>query len=428
MALFLFIFRHINPFLLQYVLNIGIMSFEENCEMKKKYIVVLGDGMADRETTTHPLTPLETANKPHIDNLAKKSQFGLVKTVPDGIKPGSDICNMAVLGIDSSIYTGRSPLEALSLNIHLQNTDVAIRTNLVTLSSSDLDTATMVDYAAGEITTEEAKVLVDSLKDIFGEGFKLFSGTAYRHCLVANNGSTKTIFTPPHDITSKEVKSYLPQGENADIYLDFIKKSNEILKNHPVNISRIERGLNPATHVWFWGLGTKPDIPDFYEKTGLKGAMISAVDLLKGIAIGANMASFDVEGATGTINTNWQAKVDKALNLLDNDFDYVYIHLEAPDEAGHHGSFDEKVAAIEMVDKVVGRVVEGLEGKYDFVLALLPDHATPVDIMTHTSEAVPYLIYRSFCPSVGIPRYDESTAKQGKFLGKGTDIIKEMMA
>jgi len=361
-----------------------------------KYVVFLGDGMADRPLPQRDnKTPLELANKPFIDFLAQKGELGLVKTVPNGLKPGSDVCNLSVMGYDPAIYyTGRSSIEAVSIGIKLNPTDVTFRCNLVTLSNEDnLIDKTMIDYSSGEISTEEATELINALKKEFdSENYSLYSGISYRHCLVSFTQNKSAELTPPHDITGKPIKDYLPKND-LDL-LKMIEKSNEILKNHPVNLERIKKGKRPATHCWFWGMGTAPSIPDFFEKNKIKGAVISAVDLVKGIGILGNMENINVPGATGDIDTNFEGKAEYALKSLETN-DFVYIHMEAPDECGHRGEIDNKIKSIELIDQlVVKKVVEGLETKNEeFTILVIPDHPTPIEIKTHASEPVPYLFY-----------------------------------
>lgn len=396
-----------------------------------KYIIVLGDGMADRPIESiGNRTPLEAANKPHIDALAGKSTVGLVSTVPEGMKPGSDVANLSVLGYDPKVcYTGRSPLEALSIGIDLKEEDIALRANLVTLSDDEnFEDKTMVDYSAGEISTPEATELIAAVEKALGSDvLKFYAGVSYRHCLVWKNGTLTNDFTPPHDISGRKIAEYLPKGSDSALFRALIEKSGEVLKNHPVNAARKATGKNPATNLWFWGAGTKPALADFEKTFGLKGAMISAVDLLKGIAIGANMKSIDVEGSTGNLDTNWKGKTDAALKaLLSDGYDFVYLHMEAPDEMGHQGSAEKKIKAIEYVDQVVGWLLDGLSGT-PFTMAVLPDHATPVCIRTHSSEPVPFLVYNSEKERKGPEKYDERTAAATGFtLSHGSDVLNLM--
>ena len=396
-----------------------------------KYLVVLGDGMADyKMDVLDGKTPLEYACTPNIDRIAPLSQIGLVKTVPDGMKPGSDVANLSVIGYaPEKYYSGRSPLEALSIGVDMQEGDIAVRTNLVTLSGEDdIANKTMVDYSAGEISTAEASELIKAVKEALSDDeFSFYAGVSYRHCMIIKNGTTATHLTPPHDISGRVIGDYLPSGEYGDKLLSLIERSHEVLKNHPVNLERIKNGKNPATHVWFWGAGTKPSLDNFEEKYGLKGAVISAVDLLKGIAIGAGMASPEVEGATGTLSTNWDGKIEVAKKCFESGCDYVYIHMEAPDECGHQGDVWGKVKAIEKVDYVVGEMVKYLETQGDFTMVITPDHATPIVKKTHTAEPIPYMIYKSAKPNNGVLKYNETDAQSGEYLSSGQLIITKML-
>lgn len=395
-----------------------------------KYLVVLGDGMADYKIEAlGNKTPLEFAATPNIDRLASLSQIGLVRTVPEGMKPGSDVANLSVIGYSpKKYYSGRSPLEALSIGVDMSDADVAVRTNLVTLGGEgDIHNKTMVDYSAGEITTAEATELMNAVKEALGnDEFSFYAGVSYRHCMIIKNGTTETSLTPPHDISGKVVGDYLPSGKDGDKLFDLIVRSEEVLKNHPVNLRRIANGKNPATHVWFWGTGTKPQLDSFKEKFGLDGAVISAVDLLKGIAVGAGMSAPEVEGATGTLSTNWDGKIEAAKACFEEGKDYVYMHFEAPDECGHQGDVSGKVKAIERVDYALGKMVEYLDGKGDYVLAVLPDHATPIARKTHTPEPIPYMIYKSANhKNMGL-KYNETEAQRGIYLPDGQQILHTM--
>ena len=380
-----------------------------------KYVVILGDGMAD-----YPIeslggkTPLAVAKKPYIDSLAKVSEVGLAKTVPLGLKPGSDVANLSVLGYDPlKGYTGRSPLEAASIGIDLKDTDVTARANLVTVSNEEnYADKTMVDYSAGEITTAEAKELIDCLKEYLDDGeYTLYSGISYRHCLVVDNGKISGELTPPHDITGRPVKEYLPKGAVGEKYLNLMEKSHQLLKDHPVNLDRIKRGKNPANSLWFWGEGTKPSLQSFKDKFSLKGGMISAVDLLKGIAKLTGMDVIEVAGATGNYDTDFDGKAKACLEGLKGGLDFVYVHMEAPDECGHHGDLEHKIYSIEQIDGVVKTVCEGLKSAgEDFRVLIAPDHPTPIAIKTHSADAVPYLIYDSRKAVGGVNGYDEENA------------------
>lgn len=387
-----------------------------------KNVVFLGDGMAD-----HPLeqlggkTPLQVARKPHMDALAKAGKTGLVRTIPQGMKPGSDNANLSVMGYDPlTCYTGRSPLEAVSMGVELREEDVTYRCNLVTLSEEEpFDDKIMLDYSGGEISTPEAVELIRSLADAFDDESKqLFPGVSYRHCLRYRGAvAGKTQLTPPHDISDRPIGEYLPKGENAEVLKTLMRRSYDLLKDHPVNASRRARGLKIANCCWFWGEGTKPKLPLFREKTGLSGAVISAVDLIKGIGILAGMEVVEVPGATGNLNTNFRGKGEAALKVL-QDHDFVYVHMEAPDECGHHGDLEGKIKAIERIDEeVVGPVVEGLQKWGAFSALVLPDHATPIALKTHVAEPVPFLIYRSTRPLENpVCGYDEQEAKKSGIL------------
>jgi 2,3-bisphosphoglycerate-independent phosphoglycerate mutase len=362
-----------------------------------KYVLILGDGMADRPLSQFDgKTPLEYANTPMLDELAKQSEIGLVSTIPEGMSPGSDTANMSVCGYDPKIYyTGRSPLEALSIGVDMKETDVAIRTNVVTLSDDDLpyEEKTIIDHSSSEIDTEDAAILIEAVqKELGNEMFRYYVGTSYRHLLIWDQGSVVSL-TPPHDILGKTIGDYLPK---ESLLLEMQKKSYEILNNHPINVARAEKGLNKANSIWFWGAGTKPILTSFEEKTGKKGVMVSAVDLLKGIAVGAGMDNKIVEGANGQLHTNYEGKAQAAVDaLLKEGYDFAYIHVEAPDEMGHQGSAERKVEAIEYLDeRLIRKVKEALDASgEDYRMLILPDHLTPIEVRTHTSEPVPYLLY-----------------------------------
>lgn len=383
-----------------------------------KYILVLCDGMADfKIDALGGKTPLEAAKKPNIDFMAKTAMQGFVKTVPDGMKPGSDVANISALGYDAkACYTGRSPLEALSLGIDLQPTDVALRCNLVTLSDDEpYEAKTMIDYSSGEITTAESELLMKSVAQSLNDNtFEFYPGVSYRHCLVCHNGRTDSDLTPPHDITGKKIADYLPKGYNADVYLSLMKKSAEILKSHPVNLERKRQGKRTADSIWLWGQGTKPRLQNFYERYGIKGAMISAVDLLKGIAVGSGMQSIDVEGATGTIDTNFDGKAKAALDALKNN-DFCFIHLEAPDECGHQKDAKGKTRSIELIDeKIIGAIIKGMKDS-EFKMLVMPDHFTPIATGTHDATPVPFLMYSSSKPLGKGETFNEFTPT-GKIL------------
>lgn len=392
---------------------------------------MLCDGMADEPyEKLGGKTPMMLAKKPNMDALASKGEVGLVKTVQDGMKPGSDVANLSVLGYNTyDCYTGRSPLEAASIGIDLKNTDVTFRCNLVTLSDEDnYEDKKMVDYCGGDISTPEARELIEYLEEKLGDDeFKFYAGVAYRHCLVWNNGNPHPgNFTPPHDIPGKVIKDYIPEGEDTKKLYELMKKSYDLLKDHPVNKKRVAEGKRPANSCWFWGEGTKPILDSFEKKTGLKGSMISAVDLLKGIAICAEMKSIDVEGATGYIDTNFEGKCQAAIDEFKKGQDFVYVHVEAPDECGHRAEAENKIKAIELIDeKILGPVVEFLKGFDDFAVLICPDHPTPLKIQTHSNKSVPYVIYDSKNEKEsGVSTVNEETAEAtGNYIEKGYTMM-----
>jgi 2,3-bisphosphoglycerate-independent phosphoglycerate mutase len=415
-----------------------------------KYVVILGDGMSD-----YPLkeldnkTPLQYANIPNIDYLASRGELGLVKTVPEGISPGSDVANLSVMGYNpTEFYSGRSPLEAVSMGVELFDTDVTFRCNLVTLSDDAVYSEKVItDHSADEISTEEARELIQAISsELASKEIKFYPGVSYRHLIVWANGPFDFNLTPPHDILDKKISEYLPQGPYSDVFLEMMIKSSELLKNHPINLKRIEKGLRPANSIWIWGEGKKPSLSNFYEKYGIKGSVISAVDLIKGIGICAGLKSIDVEGATGNIHTNFIGKAEAALQELKNGQDFVYIHIEAPDECGHRNELENKIKAIELIDsKVVKVIKEGLDSLREaYKIMVLPDHPTPLSLRTHTSDPVPYIIYTS--PNLEISstapldenkaivklcmdnttknRYDEASAKNtGIIIAEGYKLM-----
>lgn len=393
-----------------------------------KYIVILCDGMADE-----PLerlggrTPLEAAQTINMDRLAEKAEIGMVRTVPEDMAPGSDTANLSVIGYDPrKYYSGRSPLEALSIGAEMEEQDVSFRCNLVTLSEEQdrYEDRVILDHSSGEISTAEAVVLLEALrKGLEREGYTFYAGTSYRHLLIQKEGKVAEL-TAPHDILTKRIGEYLPEDK---VLSDMMVRSYDILKNHPINAQRRKEGKNPANSAWFWGAGTRPALTSFEEKNGVKGAMISAVDLLKGIAVGAGMHNIIVEGANGGLHTNYACKAEAAVNALTKDgFDFVYVHIEAPDEMGHQGSAEDKIKAIEYIDdQVVGPVAEALrEAGADFRMLILPDHPTPVRVRTHTSDPVPYLLYDSTKPAEGCSTYCEKTGQEsGRILEEGYRLI-----
>lgn len=382
-----------------------------------KYVIVLGDGMADEPIAQlGDKTPLEYAQTPNMDALSKKAEVGMVHTIPDGMSPGSDTANLSVLGYDPKVYySGRSPLEALSIGVPMTETDIALRCNIVTISEDDVPFAekTIIDHSSSEISTEDCAVLLKAVADeMANEEFQFYVGTSYRHCLIWNKGEVISL-TPPHDVLTQVIGQYLPTEEK---FRKMMERSYEILVNHPINIERKKQGLNPANCCWFWGAGTKPALTSFEEKTGKKGMMVSAVDLLKGIAVGAGMGVAQVEGANGGLHTNYEGKVDAAVKaLLEDDYDFAYIHVEAPDEMGHQGSVERKVQAIEYLDtRVIGPVAEKLKAAgVDFRLLVLPDHPTPIRVRTHTAANVPYMLYDNTDEKDESRNYNEKEALAG---------------
>lgn len=393
-----------------------------------KYVIVLGDGMADEPIQElDGKTPLEFANTPMMDMLAAKAEIGLVHTIPEGMKPGSDTANLSVIGYDpKKYYTGRSPLEALSIGVDMKATDVALRTNMVTISEDDVpyEEKKIIDHSSGEISTEDAAILLEAVKEgLKKEGYEFYLGTSYRHLLIWDKGEVVDL-TAPHDVLGQTIGQYLPKDE---VLRDMMVKSYDILNNHPVNVKRAEAGLNKANSLWFWGAGTRPALSSFEEKTGKKAVMISAVDLLKGIAVGASMHNIEVEGANGGLNTNYEGKAQAAVDALTKDgYDFAYVHVEAPDEMGHQGSVERKIKAIENLDqRVIKKVVEGLEASgEDFRLLVLPDHPTPIRVRTHTSTPVPYMLYDSTDVKSNTWHYNEKEGKiSGNYVAEGHTMI-----
>lgn len=398
-----------------------------------KYVIILGDGMGDYPIDLlNGKTPLAVAKKPMMDYLSQRGEVGLVKTVPDGFAPGSDVANLGVLGYDvRECYTGRSPLEALSMGIALDDDDVSFRTNLVTLSDEEaFDHKKMVDYSAGEISSEDGAELIKAVADALGDDrVKFYPGISYRHLLVLKGVGKDSIndlkLTPPHNITGQEIGNHLPKGSLGERLTALIMASNEVLKNHNINQKRTLSYQNIANNIWFWGQGTSPRLESFEQKYGLKGAIISAVDLLKGIARGAEMHAPMIDGATGLLNTNYEGKAQTALALLEK-YDFVFVHLEAPDECGHQRDLEGKIKAIELIDeRILTPIYNGLKGKTDFKIMVLPDHRTPVSVGTHTSEPVPYFIYNSTKELAGTA-YDEMTAEAtGCYIPEASTLTKK---
>lgn len=395
-----------------------------------KYVVVLCDGMADYPVPAlGGKTPMMVAKKPHIDALAAKAGVGLVRTVAPGLKPGSDVANMSVLGFDPHrFYTGRSPLEAASIGIDMKDSDVSLRTNLVTLSDKGEPFADKVieDYCADDISTEEARQLIEAVQAAFGGGeYDFYTGVSYRHCLIWHGGTTELgNMTPPHDITGKVIGPHLSTAETARPLLEMMEKSFDLLKDHPVNKARVAAGRRPANCIWLWGEGKRPALQPFEALYGIKGGMVSAVDLLKGIANCAGMEVAEVPGATGYIDTDFEGKAKAALDLLTRN-DLVYVHFEAPDECGHRNEPENKVKAIEMIDsRVLPILEEGLEQYEDYKILLLPDHPTPIVTRTHASDPVPYLLYQKSAPKTGVDTINEETAKAtGIYMENGPAMM-----
>ncbi|SCH03691.1 cofactor-independent phosphoglycerate mutase [uncultured Ruminococcus sp.] len=402
-----------------------------------KHVVLLCDGMAD-----YPLeqlngkTPMAVAEKPNMNTLARFGMVGMVQTVADGFKPGSDVANLSVMGYDPKLYyTGRSPLEAASIGIKMSSTDIAMRCNLVTLSEEEnYEDKTMVDYCADDISTAEAEEIVKSLKEAFdSEEFTYYSGVSYRHCLIWHHGAEDVgDLTPPHDISGRVVTEYLPNHPAAEKLLDMMKKSYDLLKDHPINQKRIARGLRPANSIWLWGNGKSAALPSFEEKNGLHGAVISAVDLIKGIGKLADMDVIEVEGATGYIDTNFTGKAQACIDALQNGSDFVYIHVEAPDECGHRFEIENKVKSLEIIDRdVLKPVLDFLDQQEaDYKVMILPDHATPLALKTHVSDPIPFLIYQK-SKAVEHPQitvFDEETAKTtGVFVDFGPGLLTQFL-
>lgn len=398
-----------------------------------KYIVVLGDGMADEPLAElEDRTPLMAAETPQMDLLAKWSELGLAHTIPAGMKPGSDTANLAVLGYNPRIYySGRSPLEALSIGVDMKATDIALRCNIVTLTEEDkpYEEQTILDHSSGEISTEDAAVLIEAVKkELENDIYKFYVGTSYRHLTIWDNGDVVDL-AQPHDILGRIIGEYLPKETALRVMM---KKSYDILNHHPLNEARKAKGLNKANSIWFWGAGTRPALTSFEEKTHLKGAMISAVDLLKGIAIGAGMKVVEVPGADGTLHTNYEGKAKAAVKvLLENDYDFVYIHVEAPDEMGHQGNTANKIKSIEYLDqRVIKVVMEEMEkAKTDYRMLVMPDHPTPIRCRTHTSDPVPYILYDSKAKQNNTWLYNEAEAKaSGNVVLEGYKVIDKLIA
>lgn len=397
-----------------------------------KYAIVLYDGMADYPVPAlGGKTPMMVAKKPNFDSLARRGEVGLIKTVADGLKPASDIANLSVLGYDPMLYyTGRSPLEAVSMGIDMADTDIALRCNLVTLSDdSEYSAKTMRDYSAGDVSTQEAAQLIKTVQAHFGnDAFRFYSGVSYRHCLICHNGTMDLgTMTAPHDISGRVIREYLSKSKNAEPLIQMMRESYALLKDHPVNKARQAAGKLPANSIWLWGEGKKPSLPSFEKTFGLKGSIISAVDLLKGIGICAAMNTPGVDGATGYIDTNFKGKAQAAVEEWQNGQNLVYIHVEAPDECGHRNEPENKVRSIELIDEqLLPVILEYLNTQDDYKVMILPDHATPIVTGTHASDPVPYMIYHKNKPTdSGVENINEETAKAtGRFIDFGPSLMK----
>ncbi len=393
---------------------------------KMKYVVLLGDGMADRPLDVlGGRTPLQAARTPNMDRIAAGGSPGLIRTVPDGFPAGSDVANLSVLGYDPSVYyTGRAPLEAASMSVKLEAADVAFRCNLVTLAE-----ARMADFSAGHISTGEARALITDLHQALADGqIAFYPGVSYRHLMVWQKGRRDMVCTPPHDITGQPFKRYLPSGEGHELLNDLMLRAQGVLRDHPVNRRRTDAGKRPANAIWLWGQGLRPCLPTFQERYGLTGAVISAVDLLKGIGIYAGLTPLAVPGATGYFDTNYRGKAQAAVKAL-QEMDFVYVHVEAPDEAGHMGDVEEKLRAIENFDeKVVGPIWSGLQDLGEFRILLLPDHPTPIETRTHSRAMSPFVIFDSREVRASQDRYDEETARRsGRVVDRGFTLMDEFV-
>ncbi len=392
-----------------------------------KYLIVITDGAADNPMESiGNKTPLEVAYMPYTNMLASKGKVGLVSTIPDGIPPGSDAANLSIMGYDPSIYlTGRSPIEAVSIGIELEPTDVAFRANFVTLEGTgDYDDLIVKDHSAGDISTEDADILIQAVKAKFdSDKLSFHTGTGYRHCMVVPNGKTHYECTPPHDILDQKTGNYLPKGEGAEFITKMMRESYEILNDHPINIKRAEKGLNKANSLWIWGQGKKPNLDPISSKYGITGSVISAVDLIKGIGIFAGLDSIDVVGATGNVHTNYKAKADAALNEFKKGKDFVYLHFEGPDECSHQGDLDGKLQCLKDIDeKAVKYIIEDFNSRNESIRILIaPDHRTPLVTRTHSSDPVPYVIYQNDAETTvdESKKYNETAGEKGEFFSDG---------
>lgn len=401
-----------------------------------KYFVLIPDGMADEKIAAlGNKTPMEIADKPTVNRLAKNALVGTVSNVPAGMVPESDTANMAILSFNPRVYSkGRSPLEAVSMGIEMQPDETAYRCNVVTLSDEgeDYDDKIILDHSADEISTPEAAQLVDALQAQLGNDVrKFYTGVSYRHCLIWKDGNDTYPFMRPHDILGKRIGEYLPKRENGGgEFYDLMRESFEILNHHPVNEARRRRGLKPANSAWLWSPGKKPQLPDFGKQWGLRGAVISAVDLIKGIGLCAGMRSIDVEGATGNVHTNYRGKAEAAIGAFRDGYDYVYVHVEAPDECGHRAELENKILAVEKIDsEILAPVFDYLQSTgEDFRVMVLPDHPTPIRLRTHTIQPVPFLIWSSGEPKDGVDNFcEESAAAKNFYVPYGYHLMELLL-
>lgn len=392
-----------------------------------KYLILVPDGAGDEKVEAlGGKTPLEVVPIKQINDLARKGKVGTVRTIPPGVAPGSDAANLSVMGYDPAVYlTGRSPLEAASIGIEMSDTDVAFRTNIITLAGDGAyEDLIITDHSSGDITTEEADQLIQAVNEAFAnDELKFYTGVSYRHCMIVHNGSTAYELTPPHDVLTKTVGDHLPKGEGSQFITDIMKKSYDILKDHPVNKARREKGLNPANTLWIWGQGKKPSLSSFYDKYGIRGTAISAVDLIKGIAICAGLNSVDVEGATGTIHTNFEGKTEAAIREFKDGKDFVYLHVEGPDECSHQGDMEGKIQCMEYIDqRVLKPIIQYLEAEgQDYRVLIVPDHRTPLAIRTHSADPVPYVFYDSTDPQPedNTRAFNEVSGEKGQYFDSG---------
>lgn len=396
-----------------------------------KYLVILADGMADEpQAKLKGLTPLQAAHTPNLDRLARTAFIGQVKTIPNNYPPGSDVANLSVMGYNPvQYYTGRSPLEAVSMGVELQDSDLALRCNLVTLSEEEnFDAKIMIDYSAGEISTTESHELMKTISDQLGQtAFQFHAGISYRNLLVWKNGRGRDVqLTPPHDISGQPIANYLPGGDDGAILLDLMKKSQDLLPSHPVNQERRKSGHAPASSIWLWGEGVRPSLPTFKELFDLSGSVVAAVDLVKGLGICSGLKPVTVEGATGAVITNFAGKVKAALECLHQGDDFVYLHIESPDEAGHQGSLETKIWSIEQIDReVIAPLIDEINAFDHIRVLVMPDHPTPIRIRTHSAEPVPYMLYDSKHPCQAGPKiYDEASAVNGLYIAEGHQLMK----